>query len=102
MNGAVEPKGYIVARNTPFHSDYWAVAVIYDPVMGFYCGNNSMGQPMYCAAFNFAQKFDNFRDGPYMVDCAIDLARHLGRGTECHVFRRHDVFPDDYKEGVIQ
>lgn len=98
MNGAVEPDNYIVATHTPFHADYWAVAVIYDSVMGFYCGNNSMGQPMYCAVFNFAKKFDNFRDGPHMVDKAINLASHLGNGAECHVFRRQDVFPDEYKK----
>lgn len=87
---------YIIVSRTPFHADYWAVATIYDPVLGFYVGSSEAGDRVFCISFNCAKKFDNFKDGVHSVDCAIDLARHLGHGAECRVYKRCEVYLGQY------
>lgn len=91
---------YIIQSRTPFHADYWAVAVIHDRILGFYAGKSEMGFPIFCASFDGAKKFDNFKDGPCSVDWAIALANYLGTSTECRVYKRHEVYPEQYGMSV--
>ena len=81
----------------------WRIYVIKDNTLGFFAGFTNTGAPgdvpTFCDTINGAVKYDAFRDlsARQLAEALRD--RYVPNGKVL-AYKRHEIFPEQYKKGT--